>query len=670
VTVYFEMTIAGSSVSLDLMNDLTVAAVNDLSPPTSSLTFTHTSNVLEIALGATLSAGTVDSLSISYEGVPASTGFGSFITSTHGSPAVPVLWTLSEPYGSRDWWPCKNGLDDKADAIEVSITHPVGTKAASNGLLLSETESVSPAGKIVTHWRHEYKIASYLICFAVTNYLNFTDELTVGLKTFPMDTYCYPESLATFQGGVATVQEAMTFFSGKFGEYPFIDEKYGHVQFGWGGGMEHQTSTFMVNMSESLIAHELAHHWFGDRITCASWEDIWLNEGFATYLASVFKEDKYGTITNRASEINTITSSLGGSVKVDNVSDPNRIFSNRLSYLKGSHLLYMLRWILGDADFDEAIANYQQDPAIAFGFTTTEQLKAHLETASGKDLTYFFNQWYTGQGYPSYQIQWSTSGNNVNVTVNQTASHESVSFFRLPIPLLFKNGTQEKLVVLDNTSSGQIFVENLGFVAESVTFDPESWLITKNNTLTKISNPLPVVFASFSARCEDEKTVIEWTTTSEINASYFEIQKSENAVKWTNCGRVDAAGETRETRKYSFTDLTGGGQFYRVAEFDSDGKVQYTRILARNCDPGAPDNWTVLPNPTKNWLKIKAKLDETKSTQLSVADHSGKILSRPVLQRDEDGRCYQIDVRSRPPGLYVLKIENNGVSKALKFIKE
>ncbi|MEO8766609.1 MAG: M1 family metallopeptidase, partial [Ginsengibacter sp.] len=308
VTPYFTIISPGGYISFDLMDALKVDSVIQNN---TSLSFGHVNNSLKINFSAAETVGALDSLSIYYHGVPPSTGFGSFITTAHAG--VPVMWTLSEPYGSRDWWPCKNGLDDKADSIDIIITNPSQYTAASNGIRQSET--ISGTDKI-THWRHRYPIATYLICMAVTNYAEFENYVQIGNNNVPMQTFCYPESLALFQQNTPLVLATLQYYSAVFGDYPFAKEKYGQVQFGWGGGQEHQTSTFIISPNESLMSHELAHQWFGDKITCGSWQDIWLNEGFATYLASLDLEKKYPlTVTDtRKSEIADITSVPRGSV--------------------------------------------------------------------------------------------------------------------------------------------------------------------------------------------------------------------------------------------------------------------------------------------------------------------------------------------------------------------
>ncbi len=512
VTVYFYVAAAAANITLDLMSPLITDSVTQRGVP---LSFSQPANTLQINFATPVNAGTIDSVSIYYQGVPPNTGFGSFIKTTHAG--TPVMWTLSEPYGARDWWPCKNNLGDKSDSVDIIVTHPAAYKAASNGLLQSETLTAGDT-KIITHWKHRYAIASYLVCFAVTNYAVFNNTVLLGSINLPMQTYCYPESLALFQTNTPLVLDAMQLFHNNFGDYPFIKEKYGHVQFGFGGGQEHQTSTFIVTPNEGLMAHELSHQWFGDKITCASWEDIWLNEGFATFCAAFYMETKYpaNKIANRKAIINNITSLPTGSVKVDDTTNVGRIFSGRLSYNKGSYLLYMLRFKLGDDLFFKALRQYQKDTAVIYGYAHTTDLKRNLEQVSGANLTAFFSQWYNGQGYPSYHAEWSQLGSeNVSIKMNQSTSDPSVVFFEMPVALKFKNATQEKTVIVDNKTNGELFIRNIGFIADTVLIDPEYWLITKNNTAVKttltnsgkgaveiypnpVTNPLTVYLHDFS----------------------------------------------------------------------------------------------------------------------------------------------------------------------------
>ncbi len=359
VTSQFLITTTTSDIIYDLTDSLIVDSVKQRG---NLLSFSHKDNTVQVDFGSPIFKGSLDSVSIYYHGIPGNSGFGSFINSVHDS--VPVIWTLSEPYGARDWWPCKNGLKDKADSIDVSIYAPAKYTAASNGLRQSE---VIDGNTKITHWKHRYPIATYLVCMAVTNFAEFENHVQLGNTNLLMQTFCYPEDLPLWQQNTPLVLLTIKYYSNIFGTYPFVKEKYGQVQFGWGGGMEHQTSTFIVTPNETLMAHELAHQWFGDKITCASWQDIWLNEGFATHLASMDAEVLFPQLTLllRKQEIEKITSLPGGSVFVDDTTNVNRIFDSRLTYTKGSHLLYMLRWILGDSVFFRGMRSYFNDPSIS-----------------------------------------------------------------------------------------------------------------------------------------------------------------------------------------------------------------------------------------------------------------------------------------------------------------
>ncbi len=480
ITSYFVATESLNSITFDMAENLTVSKVMQRGE---SLSFSkNTSEELIIQLPNTQGQGVLDSLTVVYSGNPKSSGFGSFEISTHSG--TPVLWTLSEPYGAKGWWPCKQDLIDKIDSIDVFITHPKAYKAASNGVLKSE--KIEGINKI-THWKHNFPIPAYLIAIAVTNYTVYTDYVEKG--DFDVVNYVYPEHLSWAKGETAVTPRIMDLFGELFELYPYASEKYGHAEFGWGGGMEHTTMTFMGSWNRDLIAHELAHQWFGNKITCGSWEDIWLNEGFATYLTGLVYEDFFGEATFRSwrsNKVNNITSQPGGSTFVKDTSSVNNIFSGRLSYNKGSMILHMLRYKLGDDNFFKSLQNYLKDPNLAFSYAKTDDLKKHLENVSKIDLTEFFDDWYYNEGYPSYEVTWhqNTSNNVVRFTVNQTQSHSSVAFFEMPLPVKVNGGSGESEIVrLEVTENGQVFNTIIPFEITSIQIDPDSQLISRNNNI-------------------------------------------------------------------------------------------------------------------------------------------------------------------------------------------
>lgn len=483
VTHHFKILNATNSISFDLTTQLTVDSVLYHQQ---KINFSQQSNqTLSINFSAVINQNQKDSVSIYYHGVPDNTGFGSFIQSTHNG--VPVVWTLSEPYGAKDWFPCRNGVDDKTDSIDIFITHPSTYKATANGMLQYEKND---GVNTTTFYKHRYPIATYLIAFSVTNFSVFTHTVQLGNVTLPMISYIYPENVADFQNNTYMVLDALKLFHHTFGDYPFIKEKYGHTQFGWGGGMEHQTNTFLVLPDNNLMAHELAHQWFGNKITCGSWQDIWLNESFATFAANYYLE-KFDTARFRSiliTHLSNIVSQSGGSVFCKDTTDPNRIFNGRLSYDKGGYVLRMLRFTLGDSLFFKGLKAYINDTTLQYNFAKTTDFKRIMEKTCNKDLTYFFNQWIYGEGHPNFIVNWVQNKNNwAKVNVQQITSHSSVSFFKTPLPLTFKNATQQKTVVVQcNNNTDETWV-NIGFVADTVLVDVEMQLISNINKTQKMT---------------------------------------------------------------------------------------------------------------------------------------------------------------------------------------
>lgn len=483
-TSYFKPSVSSfTSMQFDLSTVLTVDSVVYHG---AQLAFTQSAgDLLDITLPAALPLGVQDSIAVYYQGMPAGSGFGSFVQTTHGSASTPVIWTLSEPFGAKDWWPCKQNLNDKVDSMDVIVLVPNGNRVASNGVLKSE---VVMGPKTQFHWQSHYPIAAYLVAIAATNFVRYSNYVPIPGDSIEVLNYVYPEDSATAATQTPDIINVIKLYDSLTIQYPFAAEKYGHCEFGWGGGMEHQTMSFVINFGHSLIAHECAHQWFGDHVTCGSWQDIWLNEGFATYFEGLTEERYFpSTWMNwKLSRITNVASLPDGSVLCDDTTSVGRIFSGRLSYDKGAYLLHMLRWKLGDSTFFLGLKNYLNDPALAGGYARTTDLKAVLEATSGQNLTNFFDQWYYNQGFPSYQTSWSQSGSNVDITINQTQSHSSVSFFEMPVPIRFVGNTQDTTIVFQHTFSGQTFTATVNFPILYAEFDPELWILSANNTISGI----------------------------------------------------------------------------------------------------------------------------------------------------------------------------------------
>lgn len=483
VTSYFTITSPAGNIVFDLSDTLNVDSITYHG---SQLIFQKIdSDGLQIQFPSILNTGQKDSVSIYYNGVPRQhTGFQPFVQSTHNG--VPVIWTLSEPYGAKEWWPCKNGLDDKADSMDILIKNPASYQASSNGILVQET--IDNGTKLST-WKHRYPIASYLVAMAVTNYAVLKDTVLISGKPMDLIDYAYPEDTAYFSLQQIITKEALTLYGNLFGDYPFAKEKYGFTQFSWGGGMEHQTNSFISYPTVQLIEHETAHQWFGDKITCGSWEDVWLNEGFATYCQVLFNQyvdtvNFYPILVNFTHDI---TSLPDGSVHVSDTTDPSMIFNGRLAYDKGCFLLHMLRWKLGDSVFFRGMRRYFNDPLLQYNYARTTDFKRNMEQESGQDLTVFFQKWFYGQGFPSYQCTWMQNKNNwVHVQINQTTSNPSVSFYDMPVQLKFMGAGRDTLITVNNQQNGDFFWIDPGFTADSMAVDPNYWILAKDRIVEKL----------------------------------------------------------------------------------------------------------------------------------------------------------------------------------------
>jgi aminopeptidase N len=572
ITSYFLALDDLDQITFDLSDNMEVESVVHLST-NNSLSFSQNSNdELIIDLQSTLAEGVLDSISISYSGNPVSSGFGSFEQSNHDGD--PIVWTLSEPYGAKGWWPCKQDLNDKIDSIDVFITTPVYNPdneeyiAVSNGIELSQNINENQK---TTHFKHSYPIPAYLIAIAVTNYEVFSHEVSNNGNPFEIVNYVYPEDLASALLETLVTVDIMDFFSEKFEEYPFSDEKYGHAQFGWGGGMEHTTVSFMGGFSRGLIAHELAHQWFGNKITCASWQDIWLNEGFATYLSGLVIEHLDGGDSFNSwkqQKVNSITSQTYGSVYVpaQDTLSVGRIFSGRLSYNKGSMVLHMLRTKLGDDLFFESLQNYLSTPEFAYGYATSLEFISSVEETTEMDLTEFFNDWLFNEGYPSYVAEWGQPSNELQIILSQSSSHESVDFFEGLITIRVLGDSGEVLdLVLDHNYNNQVFINDVGFNVSSVEINPNYDVVSKDNFVL-LSSDIPVI--------NEELTIYPNPTSSniQINKPY--------GLKISNIELFNINGQLVSTFNYSkniqLGSLSQGQYFFK---FYSGSGIIYKSLI-------------------------------------------------------------------------------------------
>ncbi len=449
--------------------------------------------VREVALPSALASGSVFNVLVYYHGEP-SFGSGFFTTGIRTQSAsnwnAQVTYTLSQPYGAKDWWPCKQSLQDKIDSSDVWITVPAVLKAGSNGVL--QQVSPMPGGLARYEWKNRNIIDYYLISVAAGPYVDYSFYMHFdgSIDSMLVQNYVYddPGALPFYKNAIDSTALMINYFSGLFGRYPFWKEKYGHCITPLGGGMEHQTMTTLNNFGPSLVAHELGHQWFGDHVTCASWSDIWLNEGFATYLDYLFKAYSQGDAAAAASMQNMhnqVMADSTGSVYCTDTVNVGRIFSSRLSYSKGAAVIHTLRFLYNnDAQFFAMLRNYQQ--LFGGGTASTEQFKAVAAAGLGHNLDVFFDQWIYQEGFPVYNAAWNQVGNQVIVRLAQrNANPSSVAFFQTPLEIKLYGQGGDTVVRVNNTAATEVFAVSWNRQVDSIALDPANDIMNRTDSIRR-----------------------------------------------------------------------------------------------------------------------------------------------------------------------------------------
>lgn len=422
---------------------------------------------------------------IEYEGSPKNSGFDSFGFKTFDNE--PAIYTLSEPNYAPSWWPCKDLLSDKF-TFEMNMTVPPQLTAVSNGLLKEVKEESD--GQKTFCWKSSYPITTYLVSMAIAKYDNWNEiYLSLdGTKQMPVEYYAFPSYTERAKSDWNVTVSMINFFSSRFGEYPFINEKYGMAMFGWiSGAMEHQTITSMgyplvtgTGIFESVIAHELVHQWFGDAVSPETWKDIWLNEGFASYGESLWIEH----VDGKLSYINSLKKKDYGSFQ-GTVYNPEGFIFGATVYNKGAWCLHMLRGVVGDSVFFKILTAYYEK--FKYKSADTYDFQKVCEEISGTDLTYFFNQWiFEGKGRPEYRYSWKyddfldqKNSGIYTLRLNLRQIQEDYDVYKMPVSVIAKteNGTEE-FSFFNDMKSQQFEIPVKGKPTE-VLIDSDNWILKK-----------------------------------------------------------------------------------------------------------------------------------------------------------------------------------------------
>jgi aminopeptidase N len=543
-------------------------------------TFSRAANQVFVPVTPILPSGSSFTAQIFYHGTPTSGGFFAGIThTTSGTWGNEVVFTLSEPYNAYQWWPCKQDLTDKADSAYIFVTTSNQNKVGSNGIL---TASVPVAGnKIRYEWKTRYPIDYYLISVSVAKYIDYTifahpagTTDSVRIQNYLYDNTHNPSVLTTFQTSIDQTADFIELYSDLFGLYPFINEKYGHSMAPLGGGMEHQTMTTLGMFNFDLVCHELGHQWWGDHVTCGTWSDIWLNEGFATYCEYLAKQNlDPGTAQQWLTDVHTsVMSAVDGSVyiPVAQTTDINRIFDSRLSYDKGGAIIHQIRFeTQNDTLFFQTLKNFQSQ----YGYSTAIGLdfKSVLETTTGINFTDNFNQWYFGEGYPTYNIIWNQVADTVTFTATQTSSMPSITpLFKMLMEYKLNSASGDTLIKVYQTANTNTFKIHTHKTITGMVVDPNDWVINKVGSIMvgteNIENPM--FFSIGPNPVQDYVFVfLENMTNFEKYISVYDIIGRE-LIKYNT---------SQNSTKINLSELSNGYYLIKV----TDGKNSYSKKIIK-----------------------------------------------------------------------------------------
>ncbi len=477
--------------------------------------FSHSGTNLDISLNRTFAKDEIVEVVIYYHGLPT----GGDLQYDTMDDTLRHIWTLSEPFGAKYWWPCKDTPADKADSADINITVPSGQLAASNGTLRAQTDNGD--GTTTFFWHENHPITTYLISLAIGPYAHQQDVFNdVSGTDMLLDFYVYPSRSDVIPFLVTETKLQLKTLSELFGPYPFLDEKYGLAQFGWGGGMEHQTLTSVGPVSNSaryLYVHELGHQWFGDAITCASWSDIWLNEGFATYTEGLYAEQVgfNGNAPGPQSLHDYMATKLffdDGTITVNDTSNVSNIFA-RIVYHKGGWVLHMLRHVMGDSVFFKALKTYMTGP-LRYSSVRTADFKHVCEQASGLNLDNFFIQWLNIPFYPRYAYDWSidkeapATAGKVAVFVHIEQKQDQ-TIYDMPIDLTFSfSGRPDTTLTVHNDQKTQSYKLMLNGRPTRVVFDKDAWILKEvQQNVNGVYHPDVTIEAPFPNPVSESATI-------------------------------------------------------------------------------------------------------------------------------------------------------------------
>jgi len=460
--------------------------------PPAELKFESRGGTLAIALDRTYAAGETIRVAVDYRVKEPVHGFHFVLPGENEPNPVRMVWTQSEPEYARYWFPCHDHPSDRLTS-EIAATVPEAYFVLSNGVLKEKKDNGD--GTRTWHWVQEQTHVTYLMSVVAGEFEAYEQQW----DGIPVVSYVPKGRLADAARSFEKTPDMVAFFSERFGcRYPW--PKYAQIcvdEYTW-GGMEHTSATtlnlntlhderaHLDTSSDGLVAHELAHQWYGNLLTCKDWGELWLNESFATYFTTVWVEHDQGpdeAAWRRYEEAQSYFGEDGGRYRRPIVTyryeTPNRMF-DRHSYPKGGRVLHMLRFVLGDELFWKAVAHYTHKHA--FTSVETAQFRIAVEDVTGQGLHWFFDQWIDHGGHPEYDVRyaWDEKQKSLALTVKQTQTVDDLTpLFRMPVEIELVASDKSTRHTITVSKAEETFHFPLDARPQRVCVDPNDWVLKK-----------------------------------------------------------------------------------------------------------------------------------------------------------------------------------------------
>jgi len=474
--------LADFTLDLASVRDGKGMSVSEVQMRGAALRFKHEGDVLRITLDSPSKASERRQFIVKYHGVPAK---GLRILKNKFGERC--FFSENWPNNARQWLPMIDHPYDKATS-EFIVTAPIRYQVVANGLLQEETDLGD--GRRLTHWKQSVAIASWLNALGVAQFSAHHAGLVKGVE---LQTWVYHQEREAGAVWFETIaRQAVEFFSEHIGPYSY--EKLANVEAaGFGGGTEHASAIFygensilndpktgVARQGIGLIAHEIAHQWFGDAVTEKDWDDVWLSEGFATYFTLLYIEHYqgrddfvFGLQRSREQVFNLEKRSPGVAVLHNNLADMKNVL-NQIIYQKGGWTLHMLRGLMGTEKFWTGIRDYYR--RYRDRSASTDEFRRVMEENSGLELSWFFQQWLARAGSPVIEGNWSYDAQSKRVVI-ELSQKQSGAAYRLPLEIALTIEGAQKTEKFEMTSKQQRFEIAADKEPVAVTLDPNTWVL-------------------------------------------------------------------------------------------------------------------------------------------------------------------------------------------------